>query len=1023
MKQFLASVLLSLTVAAAERAPVSVPPAFDLGLGTFMAAGPYGEDFDRDGHRDFLMIRQEALAVHRGRGDGTFAPAVLTAAGLFALTAEVADLDLDGIPDVAVRAASEPSGNHVVVFRGRGDGTFDRTQTIECNVWVRTFALGDFTGDGAPDLVLPDFTSTPSEHILSVYPNGGNGLFGTPVRTPTGVAQRPWAPLSVADFDGDGRLDAVAGGGSTSAVSYGTGDGHFGRTVEAGAGATSLAVADFNSDGRPDWVATQDQYVARSPRLVLNQADGTFVVTDMEGLPRVRKAIASDLTGDGVDDVVLTADARHLITMVSRGDGTFDQPRFFSTPIYGAVDAGRYDEGGTPDVLIAGAQAVLARGRGDGLLDLQRSWPTGAVPVPESSYDGDPLFPFQLADATGDGHPDVIAAVPDESRFFHLVVLPNDGTGRFGAAVRTPTPVQNYPPWLLAEDFDGDGRIDVAIGSSEMWLYTGRGDGTFAEPMVTPDVGWCNEAHDVTGDGKPDLLYIERYSINVYPNTGGGTFGSRSSTSTRALGGDYAIVDIDRNGSPDVVFGSETVFLNQGGGRFVASVAPGAPSESVVAAGDFDEDGQSDLVTQEVSPYYNVHPPGLHIYRGTGTAAFSPSTVIGFDRRLAAGSGDSTPGSIAADVDGDGHLDLLSRGSLLLRGDGRGGFRAGHVLPYDLPYADRSSFAVADLDGNGSLDVVFAESATGLVDVLLTFTADSLDVPVTIDFTGPAQGVRHGQPVSFHARVGHTSPWVPRGLVMLEDRGRTIAMAHLDEEGKAEFPAALPVGDAEIAVRFSGDGVFASRTSASIHYSVARARMRASISMLRTVVAGDRFSIDATWRPEDGNVLAPPTGEVTIKGIARSETVPVRDRSFFTEVAPAQFGRYVITADYPGDANFEPFHIQREMLVVPPPTTVVLVVHPNRSVPAGGAVTLTAIVAAPAAGGSVTFFDRKLVLGTAPLKDGIATFTTTALRAGRLLIHATYSGGPVASGATSTGVYLSVEGPAPPPPRKRRSTR
>jgi hypothetical protein len=914
MKRLLASILLSLAVDAAERAPVSIPPAFDLGLGTWGASGPYGADFDRDGHRDFLMIRPTALAVHRGRGDGTFDPPVLTPARLYAITAEVADLDRDGIPDLAVRAASVPSGNHIVLFRGRGDGTFDRTQTIDCHAYIRTFALGDFTGDGAPDLVLPDFTSSPtSEHILSVYPNGGNGLFGTPLRTPTGVPQRQWAPLAVADFDRDGRLDVVAGGG-TSYVSYGTGDGRFGKSVAVPAGATSFAVADFDSDGRPDWVATQESNVngsnvAGPPQLVLNQPDGTFAVRALEGMTRVRKATAIDLTGDGAGDLLLTADARHVITIVSRGDGTFDPPRFFSTPFYGSVDAGRYDAGPAPDLLIAGSQAVLARGSGDGLFDLQRSWPTSAVPLPEHWYDGDPLFVFQLADATGDGHPDVIAAVPDESHVFHLAVLPNDGAGRFGAAVRTPTAVRtDYLPSFLVEDFDGDGRLDAAIGLDELSIYTGRGDGTFAEPAAASGAGWCNEVRDMTGDGRPDLLYVHGSSVGLYANTGAGTFGSRSYVTASGSGGSYAIADVDGNGSPDFVFGSRSFFLNQGGGRFDVSFAPGAPSEGVVAAGDFDEDGHPDLVTQQVSPYYNVHPPGLRLHRGTGTAAFSPPTIVGFDERLAEGSGHSTPGSIAADVDGDGHLDLLSRGRVLLRGDGRGGFRSGHVFPYGDPYGDRGSYAVADLDGNGTLDVAFAESSTGLLDVFLTFTSDSLELPVTVDLTGPAQPVRYGQPVSFHARVRHTSPYVLRGMATLEGGGRTLAVAHVGGDGTVVFPTALPAGDFEVSVRFSGDGVFASHASSPLRYKVAKGRLAASLSVPSSVVTGELFHIDLDWKPEGGNLLTPPTGEVTLSGISGPQVLRVEYGYYLNKDAPAP-GRYVIAIDYPGDANFEPFHV------------------------------------------------------------------------------------------------------------------
>ena len=116
-------------------------------------------------------------------------------------------------------------------------------------------AVGDFNGDGKPDLAVANFGS----NNVSVLLGNGDGSFQAARNFGAGTTPRS---VAVGDFNGDGLQDlAVANGGSppyqsdgSISVLLGTGDGSFTavQTIAAGDTPASIAIADFNGDGRPD---------------------------------------------------------------------------------------------------------------------------------------------------------------------------------------------------------------------------------------------------------------------------------------------------------------------------------------------------------------------------------------------------------------------------------------------------------------------------------------------------------------------------------------------------------------------------------------------------------------------------------------------------------------------------------------------------------------------------------------------------------------------------------------------------
>jgi len=112
--------------------------------------------------------------------------------------------------------------------------------------------LADFNGDGVLDAATANYTSGG----VSVLLGNGDGTFGTRTDYPTG--SNPW-DVAAGDLNGDGRADLVVANYSSGTLSLLLGNGQGGFTLATnlvvGANPRSVALGDLNSDGRLDIVA------------------------------------------------------------------------------------------------------------------------------------------------------------------------------------------------------------------------------------------------------------------------------------------------------------------------------------------------------------------------------------------------------------------------------------------------------------------------------------------------------------------------------------------------------------------------------------------------------------------------------------------------------------------------------------------------------------------------------------------------------------------------------------------------
>ncbi|MFV0457911.1 MAG: FG-GAP repeat domain-containing protein [Actinomycetales bacterium] len=210
-------------------------------------------DFDSDGDTDLAVKAVNGIRMLVGDGRGEFTVGPLTtipgaAPGEIAMI-DRADLDGDGIADLVAGLAVT---QRVVALRGTGEGAFTVASTARVPFLPTTVKAADLDGNGTDDLVvLPE--AAPSRRSAAVLLTDGAGRLGEPVYYSGGFAN-PNGTL--ADFDGDGRMDVASVNTFTGDVVFLAGNGD-GTLRPAGRSATEVnaqtpVAGDFTEDGRID---------------------------------------------------------------------------------------------------------------------------------------------------------------------------------------------------------------------------------------------------------------------------------------------------------------------------------------------------------------------------------------------------------------------------------------------------------------------------------------------------------------------------------------------------------------------------------------------------------------------------------------------------------------------------------------------------------------------------------------------------------------------------------------------------
>ncbi len=213
----------------------------------------------------------------------------------------VGDFDNDGWPDVA---ATDCGGAVTILFNlGTGDGTLGRAKTYVSNYGVGVgcqLRVGDFNGDGWLDFATTDLTST-----VAIALNQKDGTFGTPVLNTT--IPYPWA-LWTGPLVG-GQVDDLAVGTGGVTNTYAVGGDLEGLSSSAGyasgVNAGVMAIADFDGDGHMDILAGGQTSLV----VFYNQGMGTFWPAATTTVSfSIQSMVTGDFNGDGATDVAVIGD-------------------------------------------------------------------------------------------------------------------------------------------------------------------------------------------------------------------------------------------------------------------------------------------------------------------------------------------------------------------------------------------------------------------------------------------------------------------------------------------------------------------------------------------------------------------------------------------------------------------------------------------------------------------------------------------------------------------------------------------
>lgn len=939
----------------------------------------HSADVNGDGRPDLVSFAWNSVRVLLGNGDGSFAPTLHSpSTGAFENRFTLGDVNGDGKPDIVT-----PHKNTygIDMQLGNGDGTFAPVTTISSAWRSYVTAVGDFTGDGLADVLIDASASTSFTRGIVVFPGDGHGHFGAAIVTAHNysVAEE----IAVGDFNRDGRLDLVIGSGYNPAVLLGNGNGTFGSRTFLGAAdrtTSGVAVADFNGDGLLD--------VAGASAIAffeLGNGDGTFHdgAQYPAATPGAHLAVA-DMNRDGKPDLIATQNL-HTIVYASRPDGGYDV-RTYRTGMGSNLMAADFDGDGIPDVVTAGSAVVsLAHGNGDGTLRAARAFPLPPIdPANDRS--------LALADATGDGKADVLTVAGNL-----LTVLPGSGDGAFGSPITLTMPF-DYPrnDTYAFGDLNGDSKVDAvylySLFDAAVTVYLGNGDGTFRSngSRTVPRDGQAKLA-DVTGDGKLDLIVLGN-PVNVYPGNGDGSFAAPVASSVGAAL-NALVKDMDGDGRADLVRSDGQVCLSDATGAF--RLGPKAPLfdpydyafPALTAVADLNGDGRPDVVGQSFQL--------LYICLANADGTFGARQALWFSRDGWLRDG------IAADIDRDGHTDLVF-GRLVLFGNGAGSFdRVEGMLIGDDSGAGlyRSpGTAVADLDGDGSPDIVDAAS-DGRVDVLLTNRAAARDLPVAVSITTPKTTVEYAQKVGFTATLTKTSTLFFEGFVRFDTQdGRVLGFSVTTPSSTTTLDAFSAFGLGSVSVRATAlrNDLFASATSQPVSLDVQKATTKLSIygnknPIQRTETLIVVPEIQGTWA-EPG--FTPATGTVTVReGSTVLFTKPVEALTNNEVTLP--IGSHTLTVEYPGDDHYRSSSATYTQVVTKPIPVVTLTGSPASPVAEGTVVTLTATLSFPDATGTVTVTDSTAqsygTIGSAPVVNGKATISFPVSAIYHRLV-ATYSG-------------------------------
>jgi Bacterial Ig-like domain (group 3)/FG-GAP-like repeat len=927
-------------------------------------------DFNEDGIPDLALVQyQGPLTAMLGNGSGKFTPQTpipITydsyVIGGYAVA--TADFNGDGHADLAVLPFLTNSGNQINILLGNGDGTFAQgpyvtlTGTDEKPASTAAIAVGDFNGDGKPDLLVVDN----DYNTITIFLGNGDGTFQAlaPITgvAPTGFMVPFLTSVVVADFNGDGKIDiAVETNGFYQNGTYtpepgpiviylGNGDGTFTRQatspmIDVG---FALVAGDFNGDGIVDLASTNSLNPAGSGEtnggvtVLLGKGDGAFdapIYVPTGGSPQTLGA--ADMNHDGlwdfVNSVVETENgvqANYVATWLAQQQGTIDATAVIN------------------NVQLVGTETHYV----------------------EAKYSGSTFY----AGSTSQPIPLVGQQVPTTLSLTTSLTAITEGQSILLTATLTPNQAQN-------QTATGDVAFTVHVSMTGLNMLLGTAP--VANGVATLNTTALPAGVDtVTAVYFGDMNFAESSSNAV-------TIAVTAATKTALTAAPIALIL------------GQTLTLTA-----TVTATGGTPTGTVTFFNGTAQLGSMALNTNGVATLEtNALPVGVFTLTASyaATVGFAASTSPPVSVSVASPT-TTTLNAVPTTLTVGQTLTLTATVTA-----SSGGTPAGTVSFLNgaatLGTATLNAKGVATLNltpavGNYSVTASYAGT--------LTDAPSTSSPPITVTVNNAATysalvasptNLFVGQTLTLTATVTAASGATPAGTVTYLNNGATLGTASLNANGVAALTLTPAIGNYSITASYGGSSTDAPSVSSPpiavkvtiIPTTILLTATPLSLTVTQTLTL--TVVVNASGPAPTGTVTFnntnPLTGTVQPLG-----TALLNSSGAATLTLMPAAGSYVISATYGGSATDSPSTSSQIDVIVNPATTITLLTASPNPANLGQLVTLSATVtsAIGTPTGTINFYDGATLLGSEPVASGTATFSTSGLSIGNHSLTAVYSG-------------------------------
>ncbi len=454
-------------------------------------------DFNEDGKTDIVAVDygSQSVAVLIGNGDGTFGTPVSYPAGNLAQSIAIADFNNDGREDLAVAFVGG-----VKLLAGNADGTFQEAVQVDIPFYPNVIVAGDFNGDGKPDFAVAG--SVPGSSSLGVLLGKGDGTFQPVISY--AIASNPKS-LAIGDFNEDGKPDLAFENSFTNTVTIleGVGDGtfHLANSYSTGDTPVFVTTSDVDGDGHSDILIANSNFhnvtEGNTVSVLRGAGNGTFVASS--NLPVVSGPLAivpADFERNGLVSLAVSSDFGVSILLGKPPSGASSSSVTVATSANPSIS-------GASLTITASVAPSAARGTvtfydgtkvlGVGILTNGHATFTTALLLNGSHdiavrYNGDSTY------AAG------------QSAVFRQSVSP---VAAQGFSTATTFPAGSRAGAVVVQDFNGDGRPDVAVGNvNGISIFLNNGGTSLSRADYTIPTVWVRgiASGDFNGDGKADLI-------------------------------------------------------------------------------------------------------------------------------------------------------------------------------------------------------------------------------------------------------------------------------------------------------------------------------------------------------------------------------------------------------------------------------------------------------------------------------------------------------------------------------------